>query len=152
MTLGIIDTQRKRHSAKCHSAEQYWVSLCWVSLCWMLLFWMSLCWLSLPRKRSARDKYSSLLQKFVNYSIKKFYNIGPQVPPPLKLAVKRQEKFPMAENYLNWFSITALSTSLWTITMRELASSGRPTGPWSKVPGFKSSQRWHQVKTYQPML
>jgi hypothetical protein len=28
-------------------------------------------------ERSARDKHSSLLRKFVNYRRKKFYNIGP---------------------------------------------------------------------------
>jgi len=28
-------------------------------------------------ERSARDKHSSLLRKFVNYGRKKFYNIGP---------------------------------------------------------------------------
>jgi hypothetical protein len=28
--------------------------------------------------RLARDKYSSLLQKFVTYGRKKFYNIGPR--------------------------------------------------------------------------
>ncbi len=32
-------------------------------------------------ERHAREKYSSLLQKFENYNRKKFYNIGPWVVP-----------------------------------------------------------------------
>jgi hypothetical protein len=34
-------------------------------------------------ERLSSDKHSSLLQKFVNYSYKKIYNIGPCVVPPL---------------------------------------------------------------------
>jgi hypothetical protein len=29
-------------------------------------------------ERPAKDKHSSLIQKFVNYGLKKFYNIGPR--------------------------------------------------------------------------
>ncbi len=32
----------------------------------------------LGRKRNVGDKHSSLLQKFINYGQKKFYNIGPR--------------------------------------------------------------------------
>ncbi len=33
-------------------------------------------------EKLARDKHSSLVQKFVNYRQKMFYNIGPQIPYP----------------------------------------------------------------------
>ncbi len=34
-------------------------------------------------EKLAKDKHSSLLQKFVNYGQKKFYNIGPSYTPVL---------------------------------------------------------------------
>ncbi len=35
-------------------------------------------------EKFSRDKHSSLYRKFVNYGVKKFYNIGPRVFVPGK--------------------------------------------------------------------
>ena len=42
-------------------------------------------------ERLARDKHSSLLQKFVNYGQKKFYNIGPRCTSLTAKAKKAKE-------------------------------------------------------------
>jgi hypothetical protein len=42
-------------------------------------------------------KYSSLLQKSVNYGRKKFHNIGPRFPPPIPI-IELRERQALDEN------------------------------------------------------
>ncbi len=56
-------------------------------------------------ERLARDKHSSLLQKFVNYGQKKFYNIGPRADDIKNLR-------PYFTDVRNWMECSSLSVSL----------------------------------------
>jgi hypothetical protein len=70
-------------------------------------------------KRLARDKHNSLLQTFVNYSRKKFYNIGPRFHIVKLMFVQANNND--LKNVLRWFFYFFFSVEQRSVQERPLA-------------------------------